>query len=433
VSQLLVAQRALTVPGWAKDALWRRAQAIPSLDLRFADSKSLVDATTGSNLVTFTRASSGTFVGSDGVIRTAVTNLLVRSEEFDNASWSKSAGGVALSPVVTQNQALAPNGTNTAELVVFDLNGGTAGVDFSILSQTLTTVTGLPYVFSVWARTSDGTSKSVQFTFNGDVPNNAAYGGAVQTVTSDWQRIVIGINSASNTSRFPRIALRGGTGSSATASLYLWGAQLEQSSSVGEYIPTTSTINSAPRFDHNPTTGESLGLLVEEQRTNLLVRSEEFDEASWTKVASSTIATNQTAAPDGTLTADLLTSAAATLFSGAVRQSPTVVSGTAYTLSAFFKKNNWRYVGLRLNTGVNGATERVPFYDFDTDTLSNGGVTGATITRVLLPNGWVRIALTFTTTTTTGTSDIWLTDSVGATQPVKAGTESVFIWGAQLE
>jgi hypothetical protein len=37
---------------------------------------------------------------------------------------------------------------------------------------------------------------------------------------------------------------------------------------VGEYIPTTSTINSAPRFDHNPTTGESLGLLVEEQRTN---------------------------------------------------------------------------------------------------------------------------------------------------------------------
>jgi hypothetical protein len=49
--------------------------------------------------------------------------------------------------------------------------------------------------------------------------------------------------------------------------IYLWGAQLEQSATVGEYIPTTSTINSAPRFDHNPTTGESLGLLVEEART----------------------------------------------------------------------------------------------------------------------------------------------------------------------
>jgi hypothetical protein len=42
---------------------------------------------------------------------------------------------------------------------------------------------------------------------------------------------------------------------------------------VGEYIPTTSTINSAPRFDHNPTTGESLGLLVEEQRTNSIRNS----------------------------------------------------------------------------------------------------------------------------------------------------------------
>jgi hypothetical protein len=53
-----------------------------------------------------------------------------------------------------------------------------------------------------------------------------------------------------------------------TSGIYLWGAQLEQSTTVGEYIPTTSTINSAPRFDHDPTTGESLGLLVEESRTN---------------------------------------------------------------------------------------------------------------------------------------------------------------------
>jgi hypothetical protein len=75
VSQLLVAQRALTVPGWAKDALWRRAQAIPSLVLRFSDNKSLVDAVTGASLVTFTRASSGTFVGSDGVLQTAATDV----------------------------------------------------------------------------------------------------------------------------------------------------------------------------------------------------------------------------------------------------------------------------------------------------------------------------------------------------------------------
>ena len=59
---------------WVRDPLWTRARAVPSLDLRFADNKSLVDATTGQNLVTFTRASSGTFVGSDGLIKSATTN-----------------------------------------------------------------------------------------------------------------------------------------------------------------------------------------------------------------------------------------------------------------------------------------------------------------------------------------------------------------------
>jgi len=54
--------------------LWDLAGNRPSLDLPFADNKSLVDATTGQNLVTFTRASSGTYVDSQGVIRTATTN-----------------------------------------------------------------------------------------------------------------------------------------------------------------------------------------------------------------------------------------------------------------------------------------------------------------------------------------------------------------------
>jgi hypothetical protein len=61
-------------PGWANNSLWRAARAVPSLDLRFAESKSLVDATTGQSLVTLTRASSGTYVGSDGLIKTATTN-----------------------------------------------------------------------------------------------------------------------------------------------------------------------------------------------------------------------------------------------------------------------------------------------------------------------------------------------------------------------
>ena len=75
MSLALAGKRAALLPGaWARNDLWRRARAVPSLDLRFAESKSLVDAASGQSLVTFTRASSGTYVGSDGLIKTATTN-----------------------------------------------------------------------------------------------------------------------------------------------------------------------------------------------------------------------------------------------------------------------------------------------------------------------------------------------------------------------
>ena len=57
------------------DQLYDLSGQRPSLDLNFANSKSLVDATTGQNLVTFTRASSGTFVNSAGVIQTASNDV----------------------------------------------------------------------------------------------------------------------------------------------------------------------------------------------------------------------------------------------------------------------------------------------------------------------------------------------------------------------
>ena len=77
----LGASRTSVVPGgalaggWTRNALWKTARAVPSLDLRFADNKSLGDAVGGGSLVTFTRASSGTFVGSDGLIHTAATDV----------------------------------------------------------------------------------------------------------------------------------------------------------------------------------------------------------------------------------------------------------------------------------------------------------------------------------------------------------------------
>jgi len=104
---------AVAVPGWAKNVLWRNARAVPSLDLRFADNKSLVDAVTGASLITFTRASSGTFVGSNGVLQTAVTDaprfdhnpttgeslgLLVEEQRTNSITNNTMVGAVAGTP-----------------------------------------------------------------------------------------------------------------------------------------------------------------------------------------------------------------------------------------------------------------------------------------------------------------------------------------------
>lgn len=83
------------------------------------------------------------------------------------------------------------------------------------------------------------------------------------------------------------------------AGMYWWGMQLERSSDdteyMGEYVRTTRRLNSftaipklitakenQPRFDHNPTTGESLGLQLENAATNLMINSEpKFLDTQW--------------------------------------------------------------------------------------------------------------------------------------------------------
>ena len=72
--RLQATRTSVTSTGGAGDALYRAAGSRPTLDQRFAKDKSLVDKVSGQNLITFTRASSATYVGSDGLIKTAANN-----------------------------------------------------------------------------------------------------------------------------------------------------------------------------------------------------------------------------------------------------------------------------------------------------------------------------------------------------------------------
>ena len=277
MSLALATRKAALAPGkWVSfpDALWRRAKAVPSLDVRFADNKSLVDAVTGQSLITFTRASSGMSTGSNGVIKTATTNLCLQSQDF-STTWTN------FNSTESVNTAVAPDGTITADTLI-PSNGATSGLirqDFSGSAFT----DNASISFSIFVKAAGLTNFNIQFfnkanTFYGTQTINASTGAlsgsgtlattAVTPVGDGWFRVsATGMNSGSGATG-PNIRFVVTSTGDGTSGIYLWGAQLEQSSTVGEYIPTTSVINSAPRFDHNPTTGECLGLLMEEQRTN---------------------------------------------------------------------------------------------------------------------------------------------------------------------
>jgi hypothetical protein len=190
----------------------------------------------------------------------------------------------------------------------------------------------------------------------------------------------------------------------------------------------TATTNES-RFDHNPTTRESLGLLVEESRTNLLLQSNEFN-TTWTNSNSSETATAGIA-PDGTNTAwELRDTSDASAAAHSLTQSVPFTSGNAYTFTVWMKAGTLNEGGIAIPSAAFGAVliNRI--------NLSTGAVISTSVnsTTVVTPfgNGWYRIALT-ATATATASGSVQIRPMNGGTTYIGTGTGTVLIWGAQLE
>jgi hypothetical protein len=421
------------------DQLDDLAGQVPSLDLNFAQNKSLIDDYSGTTLVTFTRASSGTYVDSEGVIRHGDDELLLRSEEFDNASWAK--GDVT----VQENAALAPNGSTLADKLI-----ASATTAVHNISQAVT-ASSAAHTFSIYLKAAELTTVSIRAGRSGNFVNadiNLSLGtiaspttsgtatnvsSSIQSVSNDWYRCSVtgsnlGDGQIAPVIYIPDDASLPGDG---TSGIYVWGAQLEQSSTVGEYIPTTSTINSAPRFDHNPTTGESLGLLVEEQRVNNLVQSENFS-ATWSLNAV-TVGASITA-PNGTTTAQKLEETATTAEHRATQPSAGGATTAAVTFTVFAKaaertKVRLAFSGLSNWTGGGGAAV---IFDLSAGTAVTVSSTPTAFSITPFANGWYRCSITGTPTSSlTPIGNIFLYTTANN----YAGTlgDGIYLWGAQLE
>lgn len=103
-----------------------------------------------------------------------------------------------------------------------------------------------------------------------------------------------------------------------------------------------------PRITYDPITLACKGLLLEEQRTNLLAYSEQLDNAIWTKSGLSTVTPNVLTAPTGSLSADQVSSPP----NDGPYQSVASTTGTAYASSVHIKNGNAVQLLYRDDTGA---------------------------------------------------------------------------------
>jgi len=418
----------------------------PSLLLDFANTKRLDPR------ITFSRASTARYYDGKTVAK-AEENLVTYSQEFDNAAWSKT------NSAVTANSTTAPDGTSTADT----LDEQTA-TGVHQLGATVTLVASSSYVISCFFK--DNTAQYVQLGLwgsasqyatvefdltAGTAPNTFTAGtgwavssSSITSVGGSWYRCVAVITAGTAGGSVAGIALSDGTsavsnrgirsyaGTSRTA--FVWGAQLEQRSAVTAYSATTTQpiTNYIPalqtaaagqaRFDHNG--AESLGLLIEEQRTNSFERSEEFDNAYWTKTGL-TIGANVIVAPNGTLTGDKLIEDTGNSFHRV--QTIVVTSANPHAISVYAKAAERGFMFLRDATNAVGV-----WFNLTNGTVGtqNAGITGSI---QFVGNGWYRCTALRTTLAASTTWAIGVANADAAGSYTGDGYSGIYIWGAQLE
>lgn len=190
----------------------------------------------------------------------------------------------------------------------------------------------------------------------------------------------------------------------------------------------------------DPSNVKSLGL------ENLFLHSEDFTQSSWGKSIAIALSTNSDVAPDGTYSATKLTLSSGYSGDIPIFSNFSVVALGRYTQSLYLKYSGMRYAYLWWDNGSGfGCTVEIDLLTGTTrDTrIGNNAFYTSFVTSVTsIGNGWYRLGITASITSTVSNPQVrlyisniqWVSGNFGTpSQYNQDGTSGIYIWGWQAE
>ncbi len=263
-----------------------------------------------------------------------------------------------------------------------------------------------------------------------------------ENVGNGYWRVWMTYTTTTTTTSYTQVGLYSNAGSGTytgdgTSGIYIFGAQLSDSASLDPYVlnaaaaPTAAAYYGA-RFDYDPVTLAPKGLLIEEQRANLVTYSEDFRNTAdagstrpWT-YNGIMLSNNAVISPDGTLDADKIVETAITDYHGTYQS---VTTSGVLTYSAYFKAAERNYAILFISSVASGNA----IFDLVNGTVNlTTGVRVSSATINPVGNGWYRCSITSPTLASAAYFPV-VGSSDGTASYLGEVTKGVFVWGAQLE